>query len=246
MKIVKSKRAGFLGTFFFHLFIGLILLLLSLSYTVPNKDPQGYEVIYKFKLSSSSNISKKNDSNTQNFDKIESNDNDKSNEIIEQNQESFMLPNQDDSLLLVNTEDNNMENTISAQLDEVLSFLDDIKQSNNFENSKDDVVPDPIIDEYTSRDDIEEGTYVLKNRHALNKPIPNYMCNETGIVVVRVWVNRQGETIDAEPGVRGSTEASKCLLDEAYNAAKNTTWKKVGLDAPELQIGQITYNFYMN
>ena len=245
MKRIKSERAGFLGTFFFHIFISLLLLLLSLSYTVPNKDPKGYEVIHKFKLSSSSSISKKNDNSIQNFNKIESNDNDMSNDIVEQNQESFMLPNQDDSLLLVNTE-NSTENTISAQLDEVLSFLDDIKQSNNFENSKDDVVPDPIIDEYTSIDDVEEGTYILKNRHALEKPIPNYMCNETGVVVVRVWVNRKGETIDAEPGVRGSTDASKCLLDEAYNAAKNTTWKKVGLDAPELQIGQITYNFYMN
>ena len=50
-------------------------------------------------------------------------------------------------------------------------------------------------------------------------------------------------TIKAEAGVRGTTESSPCLLKEAKNAAMKTTWTPY-LNAPDIQIGQITYNFH--
>lgn len=84
--------------------------------------------------------------------------------------------------------------------------------------------------------------YDLGNRRALKTPNPDYDCNETGVVVVRVWVNANGVTTKAEAGVRGSTETSACLVREAKDAALRTLW------APDpeaqTQIGTITYNFY--
>ena len=90
---------------------------------------------------------------------------------------------------------------------------------------------------------IEDGYQLSDNRFAIRKIKPNYSCEEFGKVVVRVWVDRSGKTIKAEPGVRGTTESASCLLNEAKLAALKTTWTPY-LNAPDIQIGQITYNFH--
>lgn len=86
------------------------------------------------------------------------------------------------------------------------------------------------------------GNYQLGNRKAKNKPQPNYVCNEEGIVVVQIWVDKTGKVIAANPGVRGTTNSTKCLLDQAKAAAKLTLWEP-DEDAPEKQVGKIIYNF---
>ncbi|MDP3352407.1 MAG: energy transducer TonB, partial [Flavobacteriaceae bacterium] len=43
------------------------------------------------------------------------------------------------------------------------------------------------------------GDYQLGNRKPLNKPKPNYICNEEGIVVVQIEVDRSGNVINATP-----------------------------------------------
>ncbi len=87
--------------------------------------------------------------------------------------------------------------------------------------------------------------YSLGNRKAISKPAPKYTCNETGKVVVEVAVDRNGRTISAIAGVKGSTITAKCLLDQAQIAAMNTKWDS-SQDAPEKQVGKIVYNFNLN
>ncbi len=87
--------------------------------------------------------------------------------------------------------------------------------------------------------------YSLGNRKAISKPAPKYTCNETGKVVVEVSVDRNGKTIDAIAGIKGSTNTAKCLLDQARIAAMNTRWD-ASSDAPEKQVGKIIYNFNLN
>ncbi|KAB1155497.1 energy transducer TonB [Flavobacterium luteum] len=86
------------------------------------------------------------------------------------------------------------------------------------------------------------GNYQLGNRKALNKPQPNYICDEQGIVVVQIAVDKSGKVITANPGIRGTTNAAKCLLDQAKIAALNTKWQSDDA-APEKQVGKIIYNF---
>lgn len=86
------------------------------------------------------------------------------------------------------------------------------------------------------------GNYQLGNRKALNKPQPNYICEEQGVVVVQISVDKSGRVISANPGVRGTTNAAKCLLDQAKIAALNTKWQSDEA-APEKQVGKIIYNF---
>ena len=86
------------------------------------------------------------------------------------------------------------------------------------------------------------GNYQLGNRRALNKPQPNYICEEQGVVVVQISVDQSGKVISANPGIRGTTNAAKCLLDQAKIAALNTKWQS-DTTAPEKQVGKIIYNF---
>ncbi|WP_348823590.1 energy transducer TonB [Flavobacterium aestuarii] len=87
--------------------------------------------------------------------------------------------------------------------------------------------------------------YSLGNRKALSKPAPKYTCNESGKVVVEVSVDRNGNTINATPGIKGTTNTAKCLLDQARIAAMNTKWD-ASSDAPVKQTGKIIYNFNLN
>lgn len=86
------------------------------------------------------------------------------------------------------------------------------------------------------------GNYQLGNRKALSKPQPNYICNEQGIVVVQIAVDQNGKVTSANPGIKGTTNTAKCLLDQAKIAAMNTKWQSDNT-APSTQIGKIIYNF---
>lgn len=87
--------------------------------------------------------------------------------------------------------------------------------------------------------------YSLGNRKAISKPAPKYTCNESGKVVVEVSVDRNGRTISAIAGIKGSTNTASCLLEQAKIAAMNTRWD-ASSDAPEKQVGKIVYNFNLN
>lgn len=67
-------------------------------------------------------------------------------------------------------------------------------------------------------------------------------CNEYGLVVVKIEVNRQGNVVKAEPGVRGTTNTDPCLLEPAKKIALSHKWP-ADSNAPERQIGFVSINF---
>jgi|YNPMSStandDraft_1061717.scaffolds.fasta_scaffold10295_7 TonB family protein len=73
-------------------------------------------------------------------------------------------------------------------------------------------------------------------------PRPIYPGNEQGKVVVEIFVDRQGNVVKANAGIKGSTILTKQYLDAAYNAAMRAKFDPKP-DAPELQRGTITYRF---
>ena len=89
---------------------------------------------------------------------------------------------------------------------------------------------------------VGNGNYQLGNRKALNTPKPKYTCSEEGVVVVQISVDKSGTVINANPGVRGTTNSAKCLLEQAKIAAMNTKWQ-ADATAAETQIGKIIYSF---
>ncbi len=67
-------------------------------------------------------------------------------------------------------------------------------------------------------------------------------CNESGMVIVRIVVNRNGNVIEATPGVKGTTNTAKCLLDPAKKIALSHKWRSDS-KAPTKQIGFVKVNF---
>lgn len=67
-------------------------------------------------------------------------------------------------------------------------------------------------------------------------------CNESGMVIVKIVVNQNGQVIEAVPGVKGTTNTSQCLLDPAKKIALSHKWP-ANSKAPEKQIGFVKVNF---
>ncbi len=67
-------------------------------------------------------------------------------------------------------------------------------------------------------------------------------CNESGMVIVKIVVNRNGNVIEAEPGVRGTTNTADCLLEPAKKIALSHKWAPDS-NAPTKQIGFVKVNF---
>ena len=86
------------------------------------------------------------------------------------------------------------------------------------------------------------GDYQLGNRRPLNTPKPAYKCEEEGLVIVEVEVNREGIVVRASAGKKGSTNTAECLLSQAKEAALKTKWDE-DPDAAEKQVGYIKYRF---
>jgi membrane protein involved in colicin uptake len=84
--------------------------------------------------------------------------------------------------------------------------------------------------------------YGLNGRGKPSKKVFKQDCNEAGLVVVRIEVDRTGKVVKAVPGVKGTKNTAKCLLDPAKRIALSHKWK-ADSKAPVRQIGFITVNF---
>ena len=84
--------------------------------------------------------------------------------------------------------------------------------------------------------------YGLGGRGRPTKKIYKQECNEYGLVIVRIEVNRQGKVVKATPGIRGTTNTHPCLLEPAKKIALSHKWP-ADSDAPATQIGFVSINF---
>ncbi|GAB2777875.1 hypothetical protein GCM10010465_25580 [Actinomadura fibrosa] len=90
-----------------------------------------------------------------------------------------------------------------------------------------------------------DGNYRLGGRKALSKEKFQQDCNEAGVVVVKIKVDRSGKVISAEPGVKGTTNGAACLYDPAKRAAMATRFNSDS-NAPAVQEGTIVYYFKLS
>ena len=84
--------------------------------------------------------------------------------------------------------------------------------------------------------------YGLKGRNLQyqGKEVPK--CNESGTVVVRIVVNKNGDVVSAKPGVKGTTNNHPCLMKPAKKTALMHKWFP-DKNAPERQIGFVLIQF---
>jgi len=84
--------------------------------------------------------------------------------------------------------------------------------------------------------------YSLSGRSAIDIPLPPKGIQAAGKVVVEILVDRNGNVVEARPGVKGSTTTNEQLYDAAVRAAKKAKFN-VSENSPERQKGMITYIF---
>lgn len=85
----------------------------------------------------------------------------------------------------------------------------------------------------------------LSGRSSVHLSEPAFNVLKEGRVVVEITVDRNGKVISANPGVKGSTIVDQTLYAAAKKAALESKFN-VKSDAPERQIGTITYHFKLN
>lgn len=85
-------------------------------------------------------------------------------------------------------------------------------------------------------------SFSLKGRSSSNLAKPTYSSKDQGTVVVKIWVNRQGNVIKAQAGERGTTVTDHRLYEMAEQAAIKSTFSP-DPNASDMQIGTITYKF---
>jgi len=87
--------------------------------------------------------------------------------------------------------------------------------------------------------------YDLGGRGAKKLHRPNDDFSEEGIVVVDIWVDRQGKVTRAEVATKGTTVINNDMRNKAKQAAMRSSFA-ADPNAPEEQHGTITYTFVIN
>ena len=87
--------------------------------------------------------------------------------------------------------------------------------------------------------------YDLGGRGAKSLHRPNDDFSEEGVVVVNIWVNREGKVVKAEVATKGTTVINNDMRQKAVQAALRSTFA-ADSNAPEEQHGTITYTFVIN
>ena len=92
------------------------------------------------------------------------------------------------------------------------------------------------------RTDGKPNAHVAGRNTVGNIPRPVYNVQESGIIVVNIWVDNYGNVVKAVPGGDGTTVLDKTLSAAARKAALETHFN-MSADAPAMQEGTITYYF---
>lgn len=221
-------------SFFLSFIVHLSLFFLSFSFGLNKnkiKKNEGYEIDYVFreeKFSKTKDVIL--DKNNQPTNKNLSNEKEKDDIIVDK---SYQIKNED-SLAKI-------EKKVSKEISDIVSILNSkVIISNN--SSKDNSISSKPNSIDSSIENNYSDGYELGDRNTIYTPKPDYICDKIGKVVMRIWVNKKGETFKAELDLNQTTETSPCLVEESKKAALNTKWLP-DKDGEPIQIGKITYNF---
>lgn len=88
-------------------------------------------------------------------------------------------------------------------------------------------------------------SYTLNGRTAIYLPKPHYPGNNEANVAIKITVNKNGNVTKAESDFKDSNTSYPELVEAAIKAAKQARFN-VDNNAPEAQIGTITYHFVLD
>ncbi|MDD4109528.1 MAG: hypothetical protein PHH93_12490 [Prolixibacteraceae bacterium] len=125
---------------------------------------------------------------------------------------------------------------VNNQLAKKIKPLDDIEMPvETTENMNPDSIKNVI---YSGESNI---VYYLENRHHLRLPVPVYLAQGGGKVIIDITVDREGKVVKAAPRSNPSIRDEQIYI-YAVTAASRTLFNKDS-GAPALQTGTIHYTF---
>lgn len=83
-------------------------------------------------------------------------------------------------------------------------------------------------------------SFSLKDRNKVSIPIPVYLCEVDGKIVINITVNANGKVIDAYFN-NASTSKNECLIEHALEYAKSSYFSADA--SKKTQLGSITFSF---
>jgi hypothetical protein len=125
---------------------------------------------------------------------------------------------------------------VNNQLSKETVSLDDIKMPVQTTEGMDPETIENVI--YTGESNI---VYYLENRYHLRLPIPVYLSQSGGTVIVDITVNRQGQVTQADPRPNPAIRDEQIYL--YAKAAASRTVFNADPSAPDPQRGTIHYTF---
>ena len=152
---------------------------------------------------------------------------------------------------LVNEEVENRKPKISELTKKILKNIisaEEIVELNNKDSLEEDeskiVFGNPYSSTYYNQRGLigKKVGFGLNGRNLESNGSVKPECQEEGKVVVRITVNKLGNVISAEAGVKGSTNVHPCLLNPAKQTAYLHKWFSDD-NAPDSQIGFVVVNF---
>ncbi|MCK9613399.1 MAG: energy transducer TonB [Bacteroidales bacterium] len=239
MKLTKNDIKGIAGTLLFHAVVLLCFIFFGFSTPLPLPEEEGVEVNLGYSDDGTGDIEPVNP-----FSQNAANNNNSSNENenITQNTEESVNLNK-------NKTENNTTQSEEPQVNK--NALYPGKKNNDGGSQGITGNPgnqgnpngNPNSDNYNGNSPSGDGiSFKLGDRKSKSLPKPNYNSKDEGVVVVTIWVDKNGNVTKAQAGARGTTTTSLYLRKIAEDAARKSKFDAKA-NAPEEQQGTITYNF---
>ena len=88
---------------------------------------------------------------------------------------------------------------------------------------------------------VNNNKYSNDNRQIIELPNPKYKTQDSGVVVIKVWIDKGGYIVNAQPDSIKTTALNSELIESSLKAAYKARFNSIDNDT--IQIGNISFIF---
>jgi hypothetical protein len=247
MKEKKGKLAGILGTVIIHLIIGIIFMSLQLR-SLQKIISTEYEVELAPEAEPVVKKEKPEELRATTVEKILKGDEEMTNIARNLSSKSDEKINPSDYI------DKVKEELIKSGKLGVDNYIDEQKKLNELRtDEKLAIEEEPVAKKVIEKPKVSQEMaanfkgptriyYDLVGRNHMYLPIPIYKCQGSGLVVLGIEVDQNGNVQRAQVVERESTASDPCLVETAINTALQSRFNP-DANSPRIQLGTLTYQF---
>lgn len=239
MKLDNYQKKGIAGTLLFHALLLVCFIFFGFTTPLPLPEEEGVEVNLGYSDDGMGDIEPVDPFSEQSVNYTNPNNTDEN--ITQNTEESATLNNKNNNKNTTPQEEINIDKKIAYNKNKNTNGGSQGITGNP--GNQGDPNGNPNSDNYNGNSPYGDGiSFKLSDRKSKSLPKPNYNSKEEGLVVVTIWVDKNGNVTKVQAGARGTTTTNTDLWKLAENAAKRSKFDAKP-SAPEEQKGTITYNF---